>query len=113
MTRGPRPCCVTVTVGVYPPGARRWWHTEEWQVPDGFVELDVNDDGVGMDPETRTRAFEPFFTTRPTGRGTGLGLSTVYGVVSQNGGEVRVLSQPGRGTSVVVQWPVASDREAA
>jgi PAS domain S-box-containing protein len=103
----------TVTVGVYPPGAPRSWHTEEWWVPEGFVELDVEDDGVGMDGETRTRAFEPFFTTRPTGRGTGLGLSTVYGVVNQNGGEIRMLSQPGRGTSVVVLWPMASHREVA
>jgi PAS domain S-box-containing protein len=74
----------------------------------GLVSLTVTDTGSGMSPEVLQRAFEPFFTTKRTGQGTGLGLSTVYGVVKEAGGEVRLHSEPGRGTSVTVLLPAAA-----
>ena len=67
--------------------------------------LSISDSGVGMDPETASRIFEPFFTTKRPGRGTGLGLSQVYGFASQSGGDVIVESDPGRGTTVTILLP--------
>jgi signal transduction histidine kinase len=74
------------------------------QVEDG-VRLTVEDTGLGMSEETVAKAFDPFFTTKPPGSGTGLGLATVYGIVSQAGGRVSIDSQPGRGTRVVIDLP--------
>ena len=76
---------------------------------DGCVELTAADSGTGMTDEVRARAFDPFFTTKPSGQGTGLGLATVYGIVSQAGGEVRLESEPGKGTRVVVELPGAPE----
>jgi len=76
-------------------------------VPEGFVAIRVSDDGRGMDARVAEQALEPFFTTKERGHGTGLGLSTVHGIVSQNGGRLDIRSEPGAGTVVTVLWPLA------
>jgi signal transduction histidine kinase/CheY-like chemotaxis protein len=73
--------------------------------PGDYVEIKVSDTGVGMTPDVLSRAFEPFFTTKPTGSGTGLGLSQVYGFVRQSGGFSRIESRPGVGTAVFFFLP--------
>ena len=75
-------------------------------VGEGAVTAEVADDGVGMDHETRRRIFEPFFTTKQVGRGTGLGMSVSFGILQSHGAQIKVESAPGKGTAVLVRFPL-------
>jgi signal transduction histidine kinase len=78
----------------------------EEATPEQYVRIDVEDTGVGIDENALGRIFEPFFTTKGTGRGTGLGLAVVYGILKHHQGFIQVASKPGTGTSFQVYLPV-------
>ncbi|AEV83274.1 histidine kinase [Actinoplanes sp. SE50] len=81
--------------------------------PGRYLRLRVSDTGTGMPQEVIDKAFEPFFTTKPSGQGTGLGLATVYGIVTQAGGTVQIYSEPGIGTTFTILLPVTDVRAQA
>ena len=81
--------------------------------PGPYLQLEVRDTGAGMDEETLAKIFDPFFSTKPLGDGTGLGLSVVHGIVKNHDGSITVISKPGQGTTFHVFLPVALDAVAA
>ena len=98
---------IRISVGVEEPSANERWQLD---LPEGLLAvLTVADDGPGMTEEIQARCLEPFFTTKERGHGTGLGLSTVYGLVKERGGQLRVTSWPGQGTSIRIWLPIALD----
>lgn len=93
------------------PDAGNIWITLTSQ--DGHAVLSIKDDGTGMSEETRRHAFEPFYTARPNGEGTGLGLSMVYGFVTQSGGTIEICSAVGQGTTIAIRFPIMATPRVA
>jgi CheY-like chemotaxis protein len=100
MPGGGRLTIETANIWIDERGAR-----ERDLIPGQYISLSVTDTGTGMTPETVKRAFDPFYTTKPTGQGTGLGLSMIYGFVRQSGGEVRIYTELGQGTTMSIYLP--------
>ncbi|HSQ84947.1 MAG TPA: ATP-binding protein, partial [Desulfobacterales bacterium] len=77
--------------------------------PDGYIRIDFSDTGIGIKPEDMKYIFDPFYTTKPVGRGTGLGLSLVYGIIRTHGGYVEVKSEIDKGTTFSIYLPIAEN----
>ena len=84
---------------------------QDGAAPGEYMALRISDNGTGMDAEAVSHVFEPFFTTKPTGKGTGLGLATVYGIVKQNRGTIQVASSPEHGTVFTILLPRCAERD--
>lgn len=109
MPEGGRLVVETAAVRLDEPGVRASGDLR----PGRYVRFRVSDTGLGMDERTRARAFEPFFTTKAAAKAAGLGLATVYGIVRQSGGDIRIDSQPGRGTALTLLLPWAGEAAEA
>ena len=92
-----------------PAGGRIGVRTAGVEGEEGFIRICIEDSGIGMTPEVLAQVYEPFFTTKDKGRGSGLGLSMVYGFVTQSGGQIDITSAPGAGTTVSILLPRAQD----
>jgi signal transduction histidine kinase len=79
--------------------------------PDGYIRIDFSDTGIGIKPENMKHIFDPFFTTKPVGRGTGLGLSLVYGIIRTHGGYIEVKSEINKGTTFSIYLPITVNEE--
>jgi two-component system, cell cycle sensor histidine kinase and response regulator CckA len=97
---------LTISTGVETLGPEET-ESVPWLVPGRWVVLTVEDTGTGMTEEVRNKAFDPFFSTKPRGKGTGLGLAMVYGTVKQSGGNIEVESEPGQGARFLLRFPPA------
>jgi nitrogen-specific signal transduction histidine kinase/CheY-like chemotaxis protein len=105
---------VTITTETAELGEEDAWRHPGIELRRGrYLLLSVDDTGAGMDEATRSRVFEPFFTTKPVGQGTGLGLSTVYGIIKQSGGYVWLYSEAGLGTTAKIYLPMFETDEPA
>jgi two-component system cell cycle sensor histidine kinase/response regulator CckA len=107
MPHGGRLAIETSNIGFYEPYPSAYLQAK----PGPYILLSVSDTGVGMDAETQRHIFEPFYTTKERGKGTGLGLATVYGIVKQNGGDIWVRSATGKGSSFQVYLPRVEEAE--